>query len=74
MTGYEMNQSSSPKKAYDRFKLSEVQKVNLKAGNLRDMKSTPKSRPTLLWQPEILDAKFDFENYLQKKKERLATH
>ena len=27
-----------------------------------------------MWQPEILDAKFDYQNYLEKKKDRAAAH
>ena len=84
-SNYEANQGGSPRttqnrKVYDRFLLSQVQKDNLKvgnkgsSGNLRDGKSVPKSRPTLLWQPEILDAKFDYQSYLEKKNDREAAH
>lgn len=37
-------------------------------------KSVPRSRPTMFWQPQVLDLKFDYQSYMQKKEERFQAH
>ena len=43
------------------------------SSNIKNEK-IPKSRSGLLWQPDILDAKFDYQTFLEKKQERDIAH